>query len=50
MDVQLQAALLLPRNGQAAARENSPLFETALVLMRFDYIASIIVNVDHRVV
>jgi hypothetical protein len=29
-------------------RKNSPLFEIALVLVRFDHVASFIVNVNHQ--
>jgi hypothetical protein len=40
----------IPVNGECElTRVNSPLFEIALVLVRLDHVASIIVNVSHGI-
>ena len=36
-------------SAKLAERKASPLFELARVLMRFDHVASIIVNADHSI-
>ena len=43
---------MLPRylkNGRLARKKVLPLFEIAFVLMRFDHIARVIVNVNHSI-
>jgi hypothetical protein len=41
---------MLPSDGRPCDKKvNSPLFEIALVLVRLDHVASVIVNANHRI-
>jgi hypothetical protein len=41
--------LLIPQQATGDCSKNSPLFEIARVLVRFDHVASRIVNANHSI-